>query len=101
MHLDQLRLYLESFGEARLILSDWGLRDLAHGWLNFQRLASALGPDRLAELCEPLSRYLPHCPDPDMGLNNLERFLAAPTAAELLLTMPEGRSRTLEILLQL
>jgi glutamate-ammonia-ligase adenylyltransferase len=101
MHFDQLRLYLESFGEARLILGGWGLRDLGQGWQNFKRLANALGPDRLAELCGPLSRYLPRCPDPDMGLNNLERFLAVPAAAERLLTMPEGRSRTLEILLQL
>jgi glutamate-ammonia-ligase adenylyltransferase len=101
MELDQLRLYLESFEEARLFLSGWGLRDLGQGWRNFQGLARILGPNRLAELCVPLSRYLPRCPDPDMGLNNLERFLAAPTAVESLLGMPEGRSRTLEILLQL
>lgn len=101
MELGQLRLYLESFEEARLFLGEWGLRDLQQGWRNFKGLAAILGPDRLAELCTPLSRYLPRCPDPDMGLNNLERFLAAPSAVESLLGMPEGRSRTLEILLQL
>jgi glutamate-ammonia-ligase adenylyltransferase len=101
MDLDQLRLYLESFEEACLFLSGWGLRDLRKGWENFKRLAAILGPSHLAELCTPLSRYLPRCPDPDMGLNNFERFLASPSAVEELLTMPEGRSRTLEILLQL
>src|SRR5207237_8690874 len=48
-----------------------------------------------------LGRLLPRCPDPDMALNNLERFLADPAGRESLPVLLEGRARSLEILLQL
>src|SRR5207253_5052923 len=41
------------------------------------------------------------CPDPDMALNSLGRFLANPTGAQQLSALLDGRARTLEILLQL
>src|SRR5207244_13255756 len=43
----------------------------------------------------------PRWPDPDMALNNLERFLANPAALAQLPALLEGRARTLETLLQL
>ncbi len=97
----QLQVGLESAEEARPLLQAWGLRDLAQGWRNLQRLVQVLGPERLAALSAPLSRHLPHCADPDMAFNNLERFLAVPEAAAQLPQFLEGDARTLEILLQL
>ncbi len=101
MLLDQLRSCLDSLAAARPVLHGWNLRDPERGWRNLTHLASSLALDQLRELCGPLSRLLPRCPDPDMALNNLERFLANPTAAEQLPVLLESRARTLEILLQL
>jgi glutamate-ammonia-ligase adenylyltransferase len=101
MHLDQLRHCLESLEQARPLLHAWGLRDPERGWRNLAHLADAVGPDLLRELCHPLGRLLARCPDPDMALNNLERFLANPAGAQQLPTLLEHRARTLETLLQL
>src|SRR5262249_42261743 len=49
----------------------------------------------------PLGRLLPRSPDPDMALNNLERFLARPAAARQLPWLLENHARSLEVLLQL
>src|SRR5262249_29778943 len=51
--------------------------------------------------CRPLGRLLPRCPEPDMALNNLERFLANPTGAPQLPALLETRGRILETMLQL
>ncbi len=101
MHLDQLRHCLESPQEARLVLHQWNLRDFEGGQHNLRHLADAVGIGGLADLCHPLGRILPRCPDPDMALNNFERFLGNPAGAEQLPALLEGRGRVLEILLQL
>src|SRR5437899_3094861 len=101
MHLDHLRNCLESFDVARPLLQIWNLRDPECGWRNLTHLAQAVGLDVLCELCHPLARLLPRCPDPDMALNNFERFLANPAGAQQLSGLLESRARTLEILLQL
>src|SRR5947209_12867787 len=101
MHVDQLRRYLDSFDQARPIFAGWGLRDPERGWRNLGHLAAAIGVEALRGLCHPLGRLLPRCPDPDMALNNLERFLANPAGAQQLPALLETRARTLEILLQL
>jgi glutamate-ammonia-ligase adenylyltransferase len=101
MYLDQLRHSLESFEHARPLLQSWNLRDFERGWHNLAHLATAIGLDALRDLCHPLARLLPRCPDPDMALNNLERFLANPAGAPQLAGLIESRARTLEILLQL
>ncbi len=64
-------------------------------------LEEALSLDGLRDLCTPLGRLLPRCPDPDMALNNLERFLANPAAAAQTPLLLENRARVLEILLHL
>src|SRR5205823_1143976 len=48
----------------------------------------------------PLGRLLPRCADPDMALNNLDRFFAA-AGRSVLSTLMESRARTLETMLQL
>jgi glutamate-ammonia-ligase adenylyltransferase len=101
MHLDQLRSLLESLEQARPLLHGWGLRDAERGWHNLTHLARAVGLDGLRDLCQPLARLLPRCPDPDMALNNLERFLAHPAGAPQLPALLDGRTRLLDTLLQL
>jgi len=101
MQLDHLRRCLEEFEASRALLQNWNLRDLERGWRNLAHLADAIGPDALRELCHPLGRLLPRCADPDMALNNFERFLANPAGASQLPTLLEARARSLETLLQL
>src|SRR5947209_8466865 len=101
MQLDQLRQSLDSPEEARSLLEQWQLRDHAGALANLRGLAATLDPDAFRDLSHLLSRILPRCPDPDMALNNLERFLANPAALAQLPALLEGRARTLETLLQL
>src|SRR5438552_13632974 len=101
MQLENFRECLESINQAGPVFQHWNLRDPERGWRNLTHLAQSMGVEALRELCHPLSRLLPRCPDPDMALNSLERFLANPQGAEQLPALLEGRARTLEILLQL
>jgi glutamate-ammonia-ligase adenylyltransferase len=101
MQADQLRQALEAPAETRALAHTWGLRDFERGWQNLNHLAEAIGLDALRDLCPPLARYLPRCPDPDMALNNLERFLDTSGGQQQLPALLEGRARTLEILLQI
>src|SRR3954469_23665551 len=101
MQAETLRHSLESLDQARPLLLSWNLRDNGRGWRNLVHLAEAVGLDGLRDLCPALGRILPRCPDPDMALNNFERFVANPAGAALLPALLEGRARTLEILLQL
>ena len=101
MHQDQLRRCLESAAEAHTLLREWGVRDVERGQNDLTRLATVLGVDALADLCHPLARLLPRCPDADMALNNVERFLAAPGGLAHLPDLLEARARSLETLLQL
>ncbi len=101
MHADQVRLCLESPEEARQLLRDWQLRDIESGRHNLQHLSQSVGLETLTELCHYLGRFLPRCPDPDMALNNFERFLTSPGASGQLAVLLEGRGRVLEVLLQL
>ncbi|HEY7423023.1 MAG TPA: bifunctional [glutamate--ammonia ligase]-adenylyl-L-tyrosine phosphorylase/[glutamate--ammonia-ligase] adenylyltransferase [Gemmataceae bacterium] len=101
MHLEQLRNCVESLANARSLLHTWNLRDAERGWRNLTGLAESLSLDGLREICSPLGRLLPRCPDPDMALNNLERFLANPAAVAQMPALLENRARVLEILLHL
>src|SRR5688572_4018227 len=98
MQLEQVRSCLESADAARAVLRGWDVRDFERGKSNLARIAEAVGLDALTELCHPLSRLLPRCADPDMALNNLERFLANPAGAQQLAGLLDGRARTLETL---
>src|SRR5947209_843850 len=100
MQTDELRLCLESAQQARPLLDDWGIHDLERGKSNLEQMANALGLDGLSELCHPLGRLLPRCADPDMALNNLERYLSN-AGASVVPTLMESRARTLETVLQL
>jgi glutamate-ammonia-ligase adenylyltransferase len=101
MQTDQLRSCLDSADSARAVLAAWGLRDAPRGQGNLSSLAGHLGLDGLAQLSTPLGRLLPRCADPDMALNNLERFFANPAAAGLVGALLDNRARTLEVVLGL
>src|SRR5438034_10504996 len=101
MQGDLLRNSLESVDSARPLLQAWQVRDAERGWRNLTYLANSLPAEAFRELGTPLGRLLPRCPDADMSLNNLERFLANPSARERIPHLLESRARTLEILLQL
>src|SRR6516164_8875504 len=90
---------LDSLESARPLLATWGLRDAERGWRNLTGIAAALGPDDWTALAEPFARLLPGCPDPDMAVNNLERFLSNPAGKPQVPALREGR--VLETLLQL
>jgi glutamate-ammonia-ligase adenylyltransferase len=100
MQIDELRQCLESPQQAQALLFDWDVRDFERGRSNLAAIAEVLGIDGLNELCHPLGRLLPRCADPDMALNNLDRFLAAAGPA-VVPTLMESRGRTLETMLQL
>jgi [glutamine synthetase] adenylyltransferase / [glutamine synthetase]-adenylyl-L-tyrosine phosphorylase len=101
MQLEQSRLSLDSPGGVRALLENCRLRDPERGARNLAAIVAALPSDDLSDLGPPLGRLLPRCPDADMALNNLERFLAQPAGADQLPLLLENRARTLEILLQL
>lgn len=78
MEIQQLTTYLDHPAEAADWLRSLGLVDLERGHANLLRLAtSGLTLDLLANICDQLARHLPGLGDPDMALNNLERFVAA------------------------
>lgn len=100
MQTEELRSCLQSPEQSAALLADWNVRDAERGKSNLDKLAEVLGVDALSELCHPLSRLLPRCPDPDMALNNLERFITT-AGPGILPSLMEGRARTLETTLQL
>jgi glutamate-ammonia-ligase adenylyltransferase len=101
MHLEQLRHSLESAEDARPLLAQWQLRDAAGALANLRHITEAIGLETFRDLSHPLGRILPRCPDADMALNNLERFLANPAAQAILPALLESRARCLETMLQL
>jgi glutamate-ammonia-ligase adenylyltransferase len=100
MQTDELRQCLESLDQARKLLYDWDVNDIERGKSNLAALAEVIGLDGLGELCHPLGRLLPRCADPDMALNNLDRYFASAGPAQMSVLM-ESRARTLETMLQL
>jgi len=102
MHVDQLHRYLDRYDEAEPWLRAWGLLNpgLAHG--NLIRIAtSGVTLDLLAVMCDQLAEHLPHSSDPDVALNNLERFVAAARNPLSLASLFERDREALPILLRI
>ncbi|MHB8900266.1 MAG: bifunctional [glutamate--ammonia ligase]-adenylyl-L-tyrosine phosphorylase/[glutamate--ammonia-ligase] adenylyltransferase [Thermoguttaceae bacterium] len=77
MQPDRLRSYLDDFRQAEPWLQSLMLVNpkRAHG--NLVRMATGgITLDLLAGMCEQLQVRLPRCADPDMALNNLDRFVS-------------------------
>ena len=79
----------------------WGITEPAKGLRNLQSIGVTLGAEDLTGIRPHLSRMLPRLADPDMALNNLERFFNSPVARVQLPTLLEQRGHTLETLLQI
>ncbi|MHB1036008.1 MAG: [protein-PII] uridylyltransferase family protein [Pirellulales bacterium] len=102
MHIDQLYRYLENPGEAAGWLRSLGLEDLRRGHGNLVGMAtSGLTLDLVAVLCDQLTEHLAGCSDPDMALNNFDRFLAAARNPIALGALCERDLEALPILLQI
>src|SRR5262245_40454006 len=78
MQISDLRRFLDEFEVARPVFASWGLTDASQAHRNFVRMAEAgVTLDLLADISGQLAGSLPTLSDPDMALNNLERFVTA------------------------
>jgi glutamate-ammonia-ligase adenylyltransferase len=77
MQIEQLNHYLDHPSESVRWLSPWQLDDVGRGHGNLVRMAtSGLTLDLLATICDQLAEHLPRVSDPDMALNNVDRFVS-------------------------
>jgi glutamate-ammonia-ligase adenylyltransferase len=102
MRIDELHRYLDQPAEATVWLQSLGFADplRAHG--NLVRMATAgITLDLLADMCDQFAEHLPRSSDPDMALNNLDRFVAATRNPLSLASLFERDREALPILLQI
>ncbi len=102
MRIDELHRYLDQPEQAAVWLRSLGFSDpdRAHG--NLVRIAtSGITLDLLADMCDQLAEHLPRSSDPDMALNNLDRFVAATRNPLSLCSLFERDREALPILLQI
>ena len=98
----QLRHFLDHPQEAGRWLSPWGLDDVDRGHASLVRMAlSGMTLDLAANICDQLAEHLPRLSDPDMALNNLDRFIGAARNPLSLATLFERDREALPILLQI
>jgi len=77
MDIATLRHCLDDAAAAQEFLKGLGVVDLRRAHAALVSMASAgVTLDLLAGICDQLSLILARCPDPDMALNNLDRFVA-------------------------
>lgn len=102
MDTDRLIRYLDSASAANDWLPQLGVEDLSRAHGNLVRMAQAgMTLDLLANVCEQLALHLPKTSDPDMALNNLERFVVASRSPLSLGSLIERDPATLPVLLQI
>lgn len=78
MELTQLRHYLDDPAAATDWLRSAGLADIRRAHANLLSIATCgMTFDLVGVVCRQLDQCLGSCADPDMALNNLERFVAA------------------------
>ena len=78
MEIGRLHRYLDSPAEAESWLRSWGLENAPRAHANLVNMATAgITLDLLAAICDQLAEHLPKSSDPDMALNNLDRFVQA------------------------
>ena len=77
MDIATLRHYLDDADAAQEFLKRLGVVDPRRAHAALVSMASAgVTLDLLAGICDQLGQNLARCPDPDMALNNLDRFVA-------------------------
>ncbi len=78
MQIDRVQAMLESGEDAQRWLSTVGVTNPRTAQLNLKRLASQGIPlDLLGTICQQFAETAPQLADPDMALNNLERYILA------------------------
>ncbi len=102
MDIAELRQYLDDPSAADAWLKSLGLVDTRRAHANLVRMATrGLTLDLLSVICDQLSEHLAGCADPDMALNNLDRFLAASRSPLSVGTFFERDPGTLPTLIQI
>jgi glutamate-ammonia-ligase adenylyltransferase len=98
---DLVRL-LDHPEEAERWLAGWGVQDFGRAHANLLRLAMGGVPlDLLSTVAAQLAEHLPRLSDPDMALNNLERFVTSARNPLSLAALFERDPETLPTLLQI
>ena len=102
MDTSLLAKYLNEPGLADPWLLDMGVVNAKRAHSNLAQMAAfGLPLDLLAGVCEQLEEHLPLCADPDMALNNLERFVLAARNPLAMGTFFERAPDSLPTLLQI
>lgn len=97
-----LELYLHDSAERTAWLRRLGNRNVPRAQANWLAIArSGVTLDLLATLADQLSEHLPALSDPDMALNNLDRFFAAARSPLALAAFCERDPEALPTLLQI
>ncbi len=78
MEIGRLHHFLDNPAEAEGWLRSWGLEIVERAHANLVNMATAgITLDLLATVCDQLAEHLPRSSNPDMALNNLDRFIQA------------------------
>ena len=102
MQTDHLHALLDSESEAEGWLKPLGIVDPRTAHVNLTQLATAGVPlDLLAIICDQFAEIAPRLADPDMALNNLERFLRAARSPLAMAALFERDAKSLPNLLML
>lgn len=102
MDLQTLGHLLEDPGAGAEWLRRLKVADTDRAARNLASLArSGWTPDLLLSVCRQLAELLPACADPDMALNNLDRFVAAARSPLALGTLFERDPQALATLIQI
>ena len=104
MQIDQLRSYLDDEDQAIQWLSSLGIVDpqrARRNLLSIAREGLKQDDDLMLSVCRQLDEHLPRLSDPDMALNNLERFFDSARSPLSLGTLFQRDDAALSILLQI
>jgi len=102
MNIETLRQYLDDSYAAGVWLCGLGITDVRRGHGNLLGMATAgVTLDLLAVICDQLEWHLPRCADPDMAMNNLERFVRGARNPLSIGTLFERDTEALPTLLQI
>jgi glutamate-ammonia-ligase adenylyltransferase len=102
MDLALLSRYLDDPAAAEEFLRGCGVVDARHGHAALVHMASAgLTLDLVGVLCDQLGGHLGRCADPDMALNNLDRFVTAARNPLAVGTLVERDPTALPTLIQI
>jgi glutamate-ammonia-ligase adenylyltransferase len=102
MELPALSRCLDDPAAAEDFLRGWGVVDVRHAHAALVHIASAgLTLDLVGVLCDQLGEHLGRCADPDMALNNLDRFVTAARNPLAVGTLVERDPTALPTLIQI